>query len=38
MIYCLCSETKTPMDTIEDEWERTIVQCPKCKSKVEESG
>ena len=36
--YCLCEKNKTPMIALKDEWEYSILECPKCKCKVEESG
>ena len=36
--YCLCENKKTVMETISDEWDCSILQCPICKTKVEESG
>ena len=36
--YCLCEKKKTPMKVLKDEWEYAIMECPKCKCKVEESG
>ena len=45
--YCLCENNKdtrgfnrirTVMETISDEWDCSILQCPICKTKVEESG
>ncbi len=37
-IYCLCEKPKIPMESLKDTWEYSILECPKCKCKVEESG